>query len=97
MFDQRGAGPRGERERADQLEAAVHRLVGAQLALGAQFVDACLDLIGSLPVRWQTRAALINFAEQAGAFDLAAGGRDAEQRVGDMLRMIVATREFQLA
>jgi hypothetical protein len=62
-----------------------------------ELVDACLDLIGPLPVRWQTRAALINFAEQSGQLNLADGDHDAERRVGDMLRMIVATREFQLA
>jgi uncharacterized protein (DUF1800 family) len=79
----------------------VHKIVARLRGLGtlspAAFVDACLDLIGPLPVRWQTRAALINFAEQGGPLDVTTGGRDAERRVGDMLRMIVATREFQLA
>jgi uncharacterized protein (DUF1800 family) len=75
----------------------VERLRGQGTLSPEELVDACLDLIGPLQVRWQTRAALINFAEQSGPLDLADGDYDAERRVGDMLRMIVATREFQLA
>ena len=59
-----------------------------------QLVDACLELIGPLRVTDRTRRALINFAERGGTLDLTSG-RAAEQRVGAMLQMIVATREFQ--
>jgi hypothetical protein len=61
-----------------------------------QLVDACLDLMGPLPVRESTRSALITFAEKGGNLVLGPGDREAEQRVGAMLSMIVATREFQL-
>ncbi|MBM3225025.1 MAG: DUF1800 domain-containing protein, partial [Candidatus Tectomicrobia bacterium] len=64
-----------------------------------QLVDQCLDLLGPLDVDPPTRAALIDFAARDGDLHLATHqpGDTAEQRVGNMLRMIVSTREFQLA
>ncbi len=62
----------------------------------AAFVDACLDLIGPLEVSESTRASLINFAENSGPLQLNEGDGAAEQRVGELLQLIVATREFQL-
>jgi uncharacterized protein (DUF1800 family) len=62
----------------------------------AQLVDACADLMGPLQLRAATRDALTGFAEKGGNLKLTPGDRDAEQRVGEMLSMIVATREFQL-
>jgi len=59
-------------------------------------VDACLDLMGPLEVAESTRSALISFAEKGGALKLTEGDRAAEQRVGELLQLIVATREFQL-
>jgi hypothetical protein len=61
-----------------------------------QFVDRALDLIGPLDVSERNRDALIAFAQKGGPLNLAEGGRDAEQRVGELLQVIVATREFQL-
>ncbi|MDP8921812.1 MAG: DUF1800 domain-containing protein [Chloroflexota bacterium] len=61
-----------------------------------QLVDGCLELVGPLRVTDRTRRALIEFAERGGALNLA-DGRAAEQRVGALLQMIVATREFQWA
>jgi uncharacterized protein (DUF1800 family) len=59
-------------------------------------VDACLDLIGPLDVSERTRDALVNFMQNQGSLNLAEGGRAAEERVGELLQLIVATREFQL-
>ncbi|MFN8635590.1 MAG: DUF1800 domain-containing protein [Chloroflexota bacterium] len=61
------------------------------------FVDGCLDLIGPLEVGERTQDALVNFASHSGPLDLTNGGRAAEERVGEMLQLIVATREFQRA
>jgi uncharacterized protein (DUF1800 family) len=61
-----------------------------------QLVDACVDLMGPLSISETTRAALLDFANKGGNLRLAPGDRAAEQRVGEMLSMIVATREFQL-
>jgi hypothetical protein len=64
-----------------------------------QLVDRCLDLVGPLTVDDETRAALIEFAARDGALHLQdrQPGDAAEQRVGNLLRMIASTREFQLA
>ena len=61
-----------------------------------QLLDACLDLMGPLRVGEATRRALLDFANKGGLLRLAPGDRAAEQRVGEMLSLIVATREFQL-
>jgi hypothetical protein len=64
-----------------------------------QLVDRCLDLLGPLSVDEDTRAALVEFAGMDGALYLKGHqpGDASEQRVGNMLRMIASTREFQLA
>jgi uncharacterized protein (DUF1800 family) len=64
----------------------------------AQLVEQCLDLL-SLTVDDETRAALMDFAAAEGDLHLQEHqpGDTAEQRVGNMLRLIASTREFQLA
>jgi uncharacterized protein (DUF1800 family) len=61
-----------------------------------QLVDACSDLMGPLQLGDATRTALVDFARKDGNLSLAPGDRVAEERVGAVLSMIVATREFQL-
>jgi uncharacterized protein (DUF1800 family) len=61
-----------------------------------QLVDVCVDLMGPLRIGDSTRRALLDFATKGGNLELTPGDRAAEQRVGEMLSMIVATREFQL-
>jgi hypothetical protein len=61
-----------------------------------QLVDACVDLLGPLPIGAATRRALLDFANKGGVLKLTPGNRAAKQRVGEMLALIVATREFQL-
>ncbi len=64
-----------------------------------QLVDQCLDLVGPLPVVEKTRASLLSKAQAAGPAPF--GTPDEKERfagrVGEMLQLIVATREFQLA
>jgi hypothetical protein len=64
-----------------------------------RLVDRCLDLLGALSVQDETRAALVEFAAMEGELHLKEHqpGDASEQRVGNMLRMIASTREFQLA
>ena len=64
-----------------------------------QLVEQCLDLMGPLTVDDETRTALVAFAAAEGELHLEAHqpGDASEQRVGNLLRMIAATREFQLA
>jgi hypothetical protein len=42
-----------------------------------------------------THRALLDFANRGGPLRLAPGDQAAEQRVGELLALIVATREFQ--
>jgi len=62
-----------------------------------QLVDRCVDLVG-IAVDDETRAALVAFAATEGELNLQEHqpGDTAEQRVGNLLRMIASTREFQL-
>jgi hypothetical protein len=56
-------------------------------------VDACLDLIGPLEVGTETRQELLEQAREGG--DLRWDAPNAEQRVAEMLQLIVAMREYQ--
>jgi hypothetical protein len=62
-------------------------------------VDACLELVGPLSVAEETRASLLEYVAKQGDVDLAgrAAGDEAERRVGHLLSLIAATREYQLA
>jgi uncharacterized protein (DUF1800 family) len=83
------------------VRAIIDRLAAADggTLTPTQLVDECLDLMGPLTVDDETRAALVAFAAAEGELHLKAHqpGDASEQRVGTLLRMIAATREFQLA
>jgi hypothetical protein len=85
---------------SDVDKPGVRKIVERLRAMGEltpeKFLDACLDLMGPLRVSDTTRAAMLDFANKGGALRLTPGDRAAEQRVGEMLSVIVATREFQL-
>jgi len=61
--------------------------------------DGCLDLLGPIEVSDETRSVLVEYASRQGDLDLSGHqpGDEAEQRVGNMLRLVAATREYQLA
>jgi len=60
----------------------------------AQLVDTALDLMGPLEVGEGTRQELLTHASEGGdlRWDNSA---EAEQRVAQLLQLIVATREYQ--
>ena len=62
-------------------------------------VDRCLDLLGPFSVSEKTHATLVEFITKQGEVRLEGHqpGDDAELLVGDVLRLMTATREFQLA
>lgn len=60
-------------------------------------VDACLHWLGPLTLRAKTHAALVTYVTQGGPLALAPGDEAAEQRVGELLSLIAATREFQMS
>ena len=64
-----------------------------------ELVDGCLELVGPLVVAEKTRRTLLNLARGSGDLATETEEQRAElaQRVGEMLQLIVATREFQFA
>ncbi len=74
------------------------RRVRSSCASPQAAVDACLDLLGPVSVRDETRAQLIQHAAAGGdlAWDDANDAKSA-QRVSELLQLIVATREYQFA
>ena len=63
-----------------------------------QLVDGCLDLLGPVEVGADTKAQLLSQANEWGQISWDNGkSRIADQHVGQMLQLIVATREYQFA
>ena len=62
-------------------------------------VAGCADLIGPLEISDTTRNSLHEFASRQGEADLREGVRTEadEQRIANLLRLLTATREYQLA
>ena len=62
-------------------------------------VDRCLDLVGPLVAGSETRRGLLRYAESGGEmrFDSDAEREKASARIGRMLQLIVASREYQFA
>ncbi len=86
----------------DTSKSGVQKILGRLRAMGELspegFVDACLDLMGPMQVSDTTRHGLLEFARKGGNLKFGQDGdRAAEQRVAELLQLIVATREFQLA
>ena len=79
----------------DRLEASSNQGVLHPAALA----NGCLDLLGPIEVSEETRSVLVEYADRLGDLDLKdhQPGDEAEQRVGNMLRLVAATREYQLA
>ena len=84
----------GVRNIIDRLAAT-----GDGILTPAEFADGCVDLLGPFDVTEDTRAVLVDYASRHGDLDLRERqpGDESEQRVGNMLRLIAATREYQLA
>ena len=63
----------------------------------AALVDGCLDLLGPLEVEPETRQQLLAQAEEGGVLHWDSENKDiaSAQRIGQMLQLIVATREYQ--
>ena len=74
------------------------RSTGAELS-PAQFVDSCLEYLGQYEIGDKTRQSLVSHAERDGdlVFDRRGAAECSEQRITEMLQLVVATREYQLA
>jgi uncharacterized protein (DUF1800 family) len=91
----------GAKQLGDISKPGVQRLIERLRVQGElspeRFVDGCLDLLGPLAVSAKTRAALVRSVSRDGPLHLDRGNHAAEQRVGELLSLIAATREFQMA
>ena len=78
---------------------AVRTAPGETTLTPEALVEHCLDLMGSLSVGDETRWALLRYAQQGG--ELCFGTPDECQasavRVGRLLQLIVASKEYQFA
>ncbi len=81
------------------VRAIINRLKAKAPLSPEQLVDGCLDLLGPYEVSAETRQELTDQAKEWGQlrWDSEANAKTADQRVGEMLQLIVATREYQFA
>ena len=78
------------------IAAIIERVAAAGDASPEQLVDRCLDLCGPLEVKPQTRAELVERAQEGGTL-VFANGAEAEGRILRMVQLIVAAPEYQFA
>jgi uncharacterized protein (DUF1800 family) len=81
------------------VRAIIDRLKAKGTLTPEQLVDGCLDLLGPMEVGNDTRQELLDQAKEWGqiSWDSGSNAQIADQRVGEMLQLIVATREYQFA
>ena len=81
------------------VRSTIGRIRAQGITSPSGFVDACLDLVGPLEVGEETRQALVALAEQGGQlnWDTEEECSASARRVGDMLALIVSSREYQFA
>jgi hypothetical protein len=80
------------------VRAIINRLKAGSTLSPEQLVDGCLDLLGPVEVGADTRQQLLSQANEWGQISWSNGGAAiADQHVGEMLQLIVATREYQYA
>jgi uncharacterized protein (DUF1800 family) len=81
------------------VRAIINRLKTKGTLTPEQLVDGCLDLLGPVEIGGETRQELIDQAKEWGTlrWDNESNAQTADKRVGEMLQLIVATREYQFA
>ena len=81
------------------VKAMVQRLKAQGTLSPEAFVDACLDLLGTLEVNASTRHELLDYVREGGelGWQTAEVCRESERRVGILLALIAASREYQFA
>ena len=77
----------------------IDRLAGEGVLSPEDLVDRCLDLLGPMEVSEETRESLVEYVAHQGDLSLHGHqpGDAAEKRVGGLLSLASATKEFQLA
>ena len=88
----------------DPAQPGVNNIIQRLRQDGAEYspeelVDACLAMVGTMAVSDSTRRELVAFTAEQGRINLEPrfSGDCSEQRVADLLQLIVSTREFQMS
>ena len=91
-------------EIGDRRQPGVRAIFDRVRALGdtltpEQFVDACLDGLALYELSDLTRQSLVRHAQSRGdlKFGVRGGAECSEERIAELLQLIVSTREYQLA
>ena len=81
------------------IQSIINQLKAQSSHSPESLIDGCLDLLGPLEVKPQTRQHLIGQAEEGGVLRWGTREDDGSsaQRVAQILQLIVATREYQFA
>jgi len=84
---------------APGVQAIIKRLRAMGVLKPEQMVDTCLDLLGPIMVGPDTKKELLDQAKEWGEirWDTDADIAAATKRTGELLQLIVATREYQFA
>jgi hypothetical protein len=84
---------------APGVQSIIKRLRAMGVLAPEQMVDTCLDLLGPIEVGPDTKKELLDQAKEWGEirWDTDADARTATKRTGELLQLIVATREYQFA
>ena len=80
------------------MRGIINRLKSRGTLSPEQLVDGCLDMLGPVEVSADTKTQLMSQANEWGQVSWDGSKAEvADQYVGQMLQLIVATREFQFA
>jgi len=81
------------------VRAIINRLKAHGSLSPDQLVDGCLDLLGPVQIRPDTKEELTAQAKEWGqvSWDSDANAKIADQRAAEMMQLIAATREYQFA
>jgi uncharacterized protein (DUF1800 family) len=79
------------------VQSMINRLKGQNSQTPEAFVDACLELMGPLEVNQETRQELVDHAKVGGNLNWATDAAGSSERVGELLQLIVSTRDYQYA
>ena len=81
------------------VQAIIKRLQAMGVLEPEELVHSCLDLLGPVEVGADTKKELVEQAKEWGQirWDTAANAKAATKHTGELLQLIVATREYQFA
>ena len=74
------------------IDRVAERADGAPMS-ATRLVDACLDILGPMPVLDTTRAGLVDYASKWG--DVSLPSAEADERITTLIQLIATTQEYQ--